>query len=50
MAKDVMTDSMGRPYIPWEMIGSFMVDAFKAYGCSDGERPPWHREPWLQPF
>ncbi|MCR5134230.1 MAG: Ldh family oxidoreductase [Clostridiales bacterium] len=26
---------MGRPYIPWEMIGSFMVDAFKAYGVPE---------------
>ncbi len=35
MAKEVLTDSMGRPYIPWEMIGSFMVDAFKAYGVPE---------------
>ena len=35
MAKEVLKDSMGRPYIPWEMIGSFMVDAFKAYGVPE---------------
>ena len=35
MAKDVMTDNMGRPYIPWQMIGDFMVDAFKAYGVPE---------------
>jgi len=35
MAKEVLTDSMGRPYIPWEMIGSFMVDAFKVYGVPE---------------
>jgi len=35
MTKEVLTDSMGRPYIPWEMIGSFMVDAFKAYGVPE---------------
>ncbi|MBQ2063081.1 MAG: Ldh family oxidoreductase [Firmicutes bacterium] len=26
---------MGRPYIPWQMIGDFMVDAFKAYGVPE---------------
>lgn len=35
MTKEVLTDNMGRPYIPWEMIGNFMVDAFKAYGVSE---------------
>ncbi len=24
-----------RPYIPWDMIGSFMVDVFKAYGVPE---------------
>lgn len=24
-----------RPYIPWDMIGSFMVDVFKAYGIPE---------------
>ncbi len=35
MTKEVLTDNMGRPYIPWEMIGNFMVDAFKAYGVPE---------------
>ena len=35
MTKKVLTDNMGRPYIPWEMIGNFMVDAFKAYGVPE---------------
>ena len=36
MEKDnLLRDEMGRPYVSWEMIGNFMVDAFKAVGVPE---------------
>ncbi|MBP3815607.1 MAG: Ldh family oxidoreductase [Firmicutes bacterium] len=29
---DLIYDNQGRPYVPWKLIGDFMVDAFKAVG------------------
>lgn len=50
-----------RPYVQWDLISSFMIDVFKAYGvpeedakiCTDvllGVGPPRYREPRLQPL
>ena len=33
--KELLTDSMGRPYVSWELIGDFMVAAFKAVGVPE---------------
>ena len=33
--KEIMRDQLGRPYIPWDLIGNFMVDAFKAVGVPE---------------
>ena len=32
---NVIKDNLGRPYIPWELIENFMVDAFKAVGVPE---------------
>ncbi len=33
--KELLKDSMGRPYVSWELIGDFMVAAFKAVGVPE---------------
>ena len=35
MNSNLLRDEAGRPYVSWEMIGSFMVDAFKAVGVPE---------------
>ena len=35
MNSNILRDDAGRPYVSWEMIGSFMVDAFKAVGVPE---------------
>lgn len=35
MSSNLLRDEAGRPYVSWEMIGSFMVDAFKAVGVPE---------------
>ena len=34
---NVIKDDLGRPYIPWELIENFMVDAFKAVGVPESD-------------
>ena len=37
MEKELLKDEQGRPYISWDLIGSFMVDAFKAAGVPEDD-------------
>ena len=35
MVQELLKDEMGRPYIGWDLIENFMVDAFKAVGVPE---------------
>ena len=35
MGQELLKDEMGRPYIGWDLIENFMVDAFKAVGVPE---------------
>lgn len=37
MEKELLKDEQGRPYISWDLIGNFMVDAFKAAGVPEDD-------------